>query len=276
MSSYYTNLWLHKGKIYVKGIKNGKPHKEICSYSPYLFLPSKEETQFKTLWGSSVEKMNFNTISEAREFVKRYDDVEGFKFYGLSNWQYAYIYDTFPGNISYSPEQISVVGIDIENKMTHRVDIATSVSTVPNEITAITLRKGNFRYVFGIKDFDETDENMCYYHCKNERQLLIKFIEIWKHLDPDVITGWNVEFYDIPYIVNRIVRVLGEEYAKELSPWAKINPYEVYIKGKACPSYRIEGISVLDYMQLYKKFTYKPREKYTLDFICQEELNEEK
>lgn len=272
----YTNVWLHKGKIYVKGIKNGRPHKEICSYNPYLFVPSKEETQYKTLWNSPVEKMNFNTIREAKEFVKQYDDVEGFKIYGLSNWQYAYIYDSFPGHINYAPEKISVVALDIENKMTHRVDIATSVSTVPNEITAVTLRKGDHRYVFGVKEFEETDDNMTYYHCKNERQLLIKLIEIWKYLDPDVITGWNVEFYDIPYLVNRIVRVLGEEYAKELSPWGKINDYEVYIKGKPCPSYRIEGISVLDYMQLYKKFTYKPREKFTLDFICQEELGESK
>lgn len=134
----YTNVWLHKGKIYVKGIKNGRPHKEICSYNPYLFVPSKEETQYKTLWNSPVEKMNFNTIREAKEFVKQYDDVEGFKIYGLSNWQYAYIYDSFPGHINYAPEKISVVALDIENKMTHRVDIATSVSTVPNEITAVT------------------------------------------------------------------------------------------------------------------------------------------
>jgi len=273
---FYTNIFLNKGRIYAKGVKAGKPHKEIYSYSPYLFVPASTETQFKTLDGKYVEKKNFNTMYDARQFIKQYEDVGGFSIYGLSTFQYAFIYDNFQGTINYEPENISVVGIDIENAMTRRVDIATSVTTVPNEITCVTLRKGNMRYVFGVKDFEETNENVVYYRCKSEREMLIKIIEIWKYLDPDVITGWNCEFYDIPYLVNRIIRVLGEKFAKELSPWGKLNQYEVYIKGKPCPSFRIEGIAVLDYMQLYKKFIYTPRESYRLDFICQEELGEKK
>jgi len=273
---FYTNVWLHRGKIYTKGVREGKPFRETSAYSPYLFVNSPVETQYKTLDGKYVDKKNFNTIREARDFVKSYSDVSNFPIYGLTQYQYTYIFDNYKGMIEYDPELISVVGLDIENSMKNRVDIATGVTTTPNEITAITLRKGIHRYTFGVKEFTEHQDDLTYYHCKNEKDLLLKFIQVWKLLDPDVITGWNVEFYDIPYLVNRIIRVLGERHAKELSPWGNLIAYEVMIKGKLCPSYQLAGISVLDYMQLYKKFTYKSREKYTLAHICEVELGETK
>lgn len=273
---FYTHCWLNRGKIYLKGIKNGKPHRQIVNYSPYLFVPSKTESQYKTLQGKNVDKINFNTISEAREFMKQYKDVDGFEIYGLTNFQYLYLYDNFPGQINFDPSAVSVVGLDIENAMTNKVDMATAVATAPNEITAITLSKDGHRFVFGCKDFVPHQENITYIKCDNEKQLLRRFIKMWQTLDPDIITGWNVEFYDIPYLVNRILRVLGEDAVKELSPWKNITPYEVVIKGKAAQSFTLNGISVLDYMQLYKKFVLKPRENYKLDYICQVELDEAK
>jgi DNA polymerase elongation subunit (family B) len=112
--------------------------------------------------------------------------------------------------------------------------------------------------------------------CHSEKDLLRKFIKTWQYLDPDIVTGWNVEFYDIPYLVNRIARILGEDAVKDLSPWKTITAYEVVIKGKAAQSFTLNGISTLDYMQLYKKFILKPRESYRLDYIAQVELEEAK
>lgn len=272
----YTNVYLNRGKIYLKGIKNGKPHREIINYAPYVFVPSKLPSQYKTLQGANVDKVNFNTISEARDFIKRYKDVDNFEIFGLTNFQYLYIYDTFPGQINFDPAAVSVVGLDIENAMTHKVDIATAITTVPNEITAITISKNGHRYLFGTKNFEPHQENLTYIKCENEKVLLRRFIKMWQTLDPDVVTGWNVEFYDIPYLVNRIIRILGEDVARELSPWKNITPYEVVIKGKACPSFTLNGISILDYMQLYKKFILKPRENYKLDYIAAVELDEQK
>ena len=114
---FYTNIWLNRGKIYAKGVKNGRAHKEICSYSPYLFTPTQSKTQFKTLDNRYVEKKNFNTISQARQYLKTYDEVEGYPIYGLPNFQYMYIYDYFSGTINFDVDKISVVGLDIENKM---------------------------------------------------------------------------------------------------------------------------------------------------------------
>ena len=147
---FYTNVYLNRGKIHVKGIKNGKPHRDIVSYAPYVFLPSKDETAYKTIDGKYVDKMNFNTIPQAREFIKQYKDVDGFHIYGLTKFEYLYLYDMFQGQVSFDPSAVSVVGLDIENTMTHKVDMATAVQTAPNEITAITLSKNGKRYVISM------------------------------------------------------------------------------------------------------------------------------
>jgi DNA polymerase elongation subunit (family B) len=261
----------------VRGIENGKPVKKVVEYKPYLFIPTKNESKYKTLSGDTVGRMNFDSVTEARDFANQYEDVGGMPIYGMTNYLYTFIFDTFRGEIKYDPALISVCSLDIETKVGQE-DIATSIQTTPNEITAITISRNGLKSVFGCGDFVSDDENVTYYRCKDEKALLTAFLEIWNSSEyrPDVLTGWNIEFFDVPYLVGRIAKILGEEATKKLSPWGLIRPYDVEVKGRKVTSYEIKGVSVLDYLALYKKFTYANQEKYSLDHIAMVELGEKK
>ena len=93
---------------------------------------------------------------------------------------------------------------------------------------------------------------------------------------PDVITGWNIQLYDIPYIAKRIRRVLGEKLMKRLSPWGLVSEGETYIMGRRHEVFDVGGVTQLDYLDLYKKFTYKAQESYRLDYIAEVELGQKK
>ena len=117
---------------------------------------------------------------------------------------------------------------------------------------------------------------MDYLEFKTEVGLLKAFLHFWISNFPDVITGWNVQLFDIPYIIKRIERVIGEKESKMISPWKSILYREIYIKGRKQIAYDISGISCLDYLELYKKFTYTNQESYRLDHICSVELGAKK
>ena len=274
---FYTSVIQNKNKMLVRGIDNGKPVKRIYDYSPYLFVPTKKESKFRTPTGQPVGKMDFPSIWEAKDFIKQYESVEGMPIFGMTNFLYSFIFDMFKGEIKYDPSLVSVCSLDIETKMGEE-DIATAIQTTPNEVTAITLGRNGKKTVLGCGDFVTDDPNINYIKCKNEFHLLQVFLEIWNSVEysPDVVTGWNIEFFDIPYLVGRIIKILGEEAVKRLSPWGQIRPYEVEIKGKRVTSYEMKGVSILDYMALYKKFTYQNQESYRLDHICFVELGEKK
>ena len=276
---YYTSVLLNKGKVYVRGIENGKQKSQIVDYAPYIFLNAHQATGYKTVYGLDVQRKDFKNITEAKNFIKEYEDVEGMDIYGLTNFPYVWMYDTFKGEIQYDAKDISVTSLDIENSMAIPCDIATAIVETPNPITAITISRNGHTASFGVKDFDSTGlENFTYYKCPDETHLLMTFVSIWNspEFSPDIITGWNVEGYDIPYLVNRIIRVLGEDYAKRLSPWGVLRDHEIEVKGKYISSWNILGVTVLDYMVIYKKFIMQKQEKYSLEHIAMVELGKGK
>lgn len=278
MNRFYTNVLQRGNTIFVRGYEDGKPFARKEYYKPYLFVPSKlQDSKFKTVHGDIVDKMEFDCIASAKEFANDYDSVSNFEIFGQTNWTYNYIFDNYRGEIKYDPSVISVCSLDIETEIGEE-DIATSIQTTPNEVTAITISRSGKKTVLGCGEFVTDDPTVNYIRCKDEIHLLRVFIEIWNSIEysPDVVTGWNVEFFDIPYLVGRIVRLLGESEAEKLSPWNMIRPYEVEIKGKRVTSYELRGIAILDYMALYKKFTYSNQESYRLDHIAAVELGERK
>ena len=106
--------------------------------------------------------------------------------------------------------------------------------------------------------------------------VLADFIDHWKECDPDIITGWNVRFFDLPYLYNRIKSVLGEKEANQMSPWGKVRPREIYVGGRKKEFFEFDGITTLDYYDLYDKFTFTKRESYKLEYIASVELGEGK
>ncbi len=269
---FYTNFFSRGKNIYVRGFDLGLRFEEVIEYEPYVFL-EKKGGSYKTIDNKSVEKLQFQNMREAREFIDNNKEIVNRKIYGLTNFSYVYIYENYGGEIDYDPKLINIGSLDIECAADEGFP---DISRADKPITAITLRCRNRNYVFGCGEFTSTDPKTFYIQCKDESELLKQFLNCWKVLDLDIVTGWNIEFFDIPYIVNRIKSVLGEDKIKKLSPWGYIREKTVEFRGKENQSYSIEGISVLDYYQLYRKFSFGNQESYKLDFIANIELGENK
>jgi len=273
--NFYTNVTRHRNQILVRGISDGKPVKFSVKYKPYLFVQANAQTEHKNLKGEYVGKMQFDSMSETREFLQSYENVAGMNIYGLSDWPYMYIYDNYKGEIRYDPALISVCSIDIETSIEGGFP---DIEEADKEITGITIGRNGRKTTFGCGEYKEHQDNVQYYKCADESALLLAFLEVWNGslYSPDVVTGWNIEFFDIPYLVNRIRRVLGSDHAERLSPWKMLREYKVNSRGRECICYAPVGIAVLDYIQLYRKFTYTEQESYRLDYIAQVELGEGK
>ena len=260
----------------VRGIENGKPFARKIDFFPTLYVPSKKETsQWSTLDGTVVDEIKPGTIKETRDFVKRYEDVQGFDVYGNTNYVCQYISDTYESDIRFDMDNIRVFAMDIETKTENGFP---DIKLANEEILLISIKDSKTKQitVFGTKPFVHDRDDVVYKTCRDEQQLLKEFIVWWQDNYPDVITGWNTEFFDIPYLVRRIDRELGESMSKKLSPWGYLNERKTFIKGNEEIHYDIQGIAHLDYLALYKKFTYQKQESYRLDYICQEELGEGK
>ena len=273
---YYTNVVVYGNSILFRGIKNGRRMKEEVSYAPTLFLPSKKTSEWKTLFGENLEPMRFKDLKTARDFVKKYEDVENFKIYGNNRFAYAYISENHDELIDWDINDINISIIDIEVGSENGFP-DPYLATEP--ITAIAIRKlsGGMK-VYGCGDFKNSYDDVTYTKCRDEYDLCKKFLNDWVHDCPDVITGWNTEFFDIPYIINRFNKILGEDETKRLSPWNVINMKRFVSKGRDYTSYEILGVSALDYIDLYKWYAPggKSQDSYKLDNIASVELGENK
>jgi len=274
MNKFYTNIHPHKGQLLVRGYENGERVQHKVDFKPYLFINSRTgNTKYRTLQGKPVDKLPFDSIPDAREFVAKYSGVGGIEFYGITQFQYLYIHEEYPQVIEYDRDLVRVVNIDIEVAADEGFP---SIDRADKPITAITMKHKKTSYVFGCGDFENHDENVQYIKCDSEANLIMKFVDVWRAIDPDIVTGWNIEFFDIPYIVNRTRNVCGESFAKKLSPWEILNERQVTIAGREYTVYDPIGLNALDYMQLYRKFTFVMQESYRLDHIAHVELGERK
>ena len=154
------------------------------------------------------------------------------------------------------------------------------VESAAEEVLLITVQDYSSKQIntWGKGPFQNKQKNVNYRSFTSEYDLLNDFINWWmiESNTPEVVTGWNSKLYDIPYLVRRIDRVLGEKLMKRLSPWGLVTEDETYISGRKHLCYDIGGISQLDYLDLYKKFTYKAQESYRLDYIAEVELKQKK
>jgi len=277
MKNFYTNVQNVGGNILYRGIMDGKRVKQKIEYSPSLYVPSKKkETQFKTLDGQYLDRKLFGNIYEARDYVKQFDGVSGgVKIYGNTRYEYAYIAEQHTEMVEWDQDKILTAIIDIE---------VGSENGFPdpylaNEpITAIAITYiGGQTIVFGCGDYVVQGEEI-YIKCRDEWTLCKKFMEVWTKKCPDIITGWNTKFFDIPYIINRFRKILGEDETRKLSPWFYIKERKTNINGRQLIAYEMVGVSSLDYIELYKWYAPggKSQESYRLDAIAQVELGEGK
>ena len=284
-SSFYTSAFRHGKVIKYLGYENGEKVKFTIPFHPTLFVTNKGNNahDWNSLDGNSVEPIVFGSMSEATDFIKSYSNIPSFKVYGNTNYVVQYINEEFPGEIKWDRNLINVTSIDIETKFG---DGFPEPKLADQEVTAITMKNNidDVYYTFGCGEYDtskalmQTNE-VRYIKCADERELLHKFVYHWSKTSPDIVTGWNCEFFDIPYLINRIKRILGNSREKFLSPWRMIDERETHTGyGQTSLKYEIKGVAILDYMAIFKKFgfTYGPQESYKLDHIANVVLGEKK
>lgn len=275
MSEFYTNCFLRGDRIYVRGYKNGRAYAKKVEFQPTVYVQSQTPSQWMTLDHQTVQEMKPGSIKETRDFIERYQDVEGFAVYGNTNYICQYISDTYLGQeVDWDMEQIKLFTIDIETAVEEGFP---NLKTANEEILLITIQDFVTKKVttFG-KGSYVGDVKVDYYNAHDEVDMLKAFMAFWQNNYPDAVTGWNNNLFDMPYLVKRIERVLGSSSANKLSPWGVVKERNVFIKGKEETSYDIAGIAILDYLDLYKKFTYTKQESYRLDYIAEAELGENK
>ena len=273
---FYTNVEQAGNNLLVRGYEGGRAFSEKVKFNPTLYLPTSNFSKWRTLEGQCVEPMKQGTISDAKETIQRYRDVTNMEVYGNTRYLYQYIAEEYPADqVQFDPKQIRVFNVDIETAAENGFP---DIETADQEILAISLKDSHTGriIVFGARPFDNKDPQVDYLHFRTENGMLQAFLEYWIENYPDVITGWNVQLFDIPYIAGRIDRVLGDRYTRFLSPWRLISRREIYIKGRKQIAYDLPGIATLDYLELYRKFTYSNQESYKLDYICSVELGEKK
>jgi len=272
----YTNIYQYGSKMLVRGYDvKGNQYKRKEDFQPTIFVPSKIPTDYKTLQGNYVASLHPGTMRDTKEYIDRYKDVEGFEIYGNNNFVSQYVSDNFKGELKFDIEKIRIWTIDIE---TSTESGFPNMKTANEEILLITLQDNATKRVvtFGSKPYANADKNVQYRYCINELDLLREFINYWSLNTPDIVTGWNCNLFDIPYLIRRIDSTLGDTYSKKLSPWESIRERTITIRGNEETAYDIHGVAVLDYLDLYKKYTYSAQESYRLDHIAFVELNERK
>ena len=285
-NTFYTSVERYGNNILYRGYENGQRVNHRIPFSPTLYVHTKKsEGDYKSLYGDlRLNPQKFGSMSEAKEFIEMYKDVANFGVYGNTNYIAQFIQEEFPNDITFNISLINIVSFDIE------VDISDGypdVETADKEITSVSYKssKSDKYFLLGRKDFDKTKtitgidpDDIVFVKFDTETAMLSRFIELWKADYPDVVTGWNVEYFDVQYIVTRVKRLFGEEKARDFSPWRSIKATSREMFGKKQSTYNISGISVIDYMDAFKKFGYKygPQESYKLDHIAHTILGEKK
>jgi DNA polymerase elongation subunit (family B) len=274
MSRFYTNVQLAGNMILYRGYENGQQVQSRAHFSPTLYVPSNKKEKHRTLDGEYVKPVKFESAREAREFIGTYEGVEGFKVHGYERFVYQFISQEFPDEVDYNISQMKIYALDIEVQCENGFP---NVEEAAEEMLSITIKDMVTKqyYCWATREFQPPEgvETNIFW---TEHEMLNHFINWWAQNTPDILTGWNVNLYDVPYIARRVNRVLGEKWMKSLSPWNRANEREVYVQGRKNYAYDISGVNILDYLDLYRKFTYSNQESYRLDHIAFVELGQRK
>lgn len=329
--AFYTFCERVGNRIYHRYVgDDNRRYQEIVGEFPIeLFIKGQGED--RSLFGDVLSKVSFDQISDAQDFIKRYEDVT--PVFGQTALAYQFISNKYPGIIDFDFTKFRILNFDIETRFDgmdddEEVRVRMSFSDREEVVTVEHMKtlddvwevwdpvnerwykasespqrnRGGFpaakdadyevltisckvfgsdkRVTFGLKDYKVKNKNQIYTKCADERDLLTKFLGFVRLIDPDIFTGWNIEWFDIPYIINRTKKVLGDEMANKMSPFHAhtkrcLNEYKDRLDPDQV-SYRILGVTILDYYDLYRKYNPTKQESYSLDAISEVELGENK
>lgn len=273
MIGYRNALYLQKQgciRIYSWN-EEGKRIELDVSYEPYIYLDDYNGKEL-SIFGGPVKRRSFNTQYERGLYVKS-SNIKN--IYENLNCVQQCLVDTYWKNNEdddFAKFPLKVYFMDIEAVAKEYGDPSDAAHPI-NVITIYNTLDKTF-YVWGAKPYiNKTGLNVKYVYCSNEVILLRKVLDFIKNDPPDIMSGWNSMGYDNPYTINRIKNILGEDAMKELSPVGNLYPRFFMGKfGREEVQWHIDGISLVDYLDIYKRFCMTNRESYKLDYIGEIEL----
>lgn len=278
---FYTNVERYKNVILFRGYdKKGNRVEREIRYKPKLYVPSQKETKWKSIYGKSLDVIEFESMYAANSYIREYGDISNFEVYGTTNFAHQFLAEMFTKDIQFDMNAVDVTSLDIEISL-EGTEGFPDVEKAENVIDLITVKstKNDRFFTWGLDDFKAPKGmKVKYEKCQDEAELLMHFLDWWALHYPDVVTGWNSDEFDLVYIINRIKRILGDKMAKKMSPWGILNTRTREAYGKTITTYDIGGIVSLDYMQLFKKFgySYGTQESYKLGHIANVVLGDAK
>jgi DNA polymerase elongation subunit (family B) len=280
MSNFYSYAWQYGNNVLVRGVRDGKSFIERQPFKPVLYVRNDQESQFKGLYGENLKPIEFGDNNDCKEFLEKYSQIENYPIYGQTDLTYQYLSTEYPGEINFDLSKLNIQMIDIETTAQHGfpsvdnpIEEILLISMVDNATKKIrTWGSGEWNSVSD----EVNDLDVEYTVCTDEYDLLEKFMKWWVNNYPDIISGWNSKMFDIAYLVSRIDRVFGNDAKNSLSPFNMTRRKVITINNNDTTVYDIKGVSQLDYLDLYKKFTYNIQESYKLDYIAEVELGKNK
>lgn len=260
--------------------ENGKRIKVENSFEPYLYVESLNwdgPGQATSIFNTNLKKISFKNSYERYKFTNETSITRLFHNIGIEQ---QYLIDTFSSTVDspeFSQHPLKIWYLDIEVYAKDEFPTADKAKYPINLITIYDSLEKTY-YTWGLQQYKPKKSNSKYVYCKTERELLLNFLSFMKKDHPDIITGWNIEQFDIPYIINRYINVFDKEKAQEISPVNALFYREAIAEkfGKTLGRWIIYGMSCIDYLEAYRTFTPGEKESYSLNFISELELGEGK
>ena len=268
---FYTACALKGNKVLVRGYRNGERFTDSIVFKPSMYICSDKDSKYRTLNGVKVKRMIFNTLYDCREFIDQYRELEDCPIYGNTDFITQYLMETYPSEVEYNLSQIKVAYLDLECESENGFPDLDS----PNErVNLMSIRISGVTHVISFTPITLPD---CKLHMvSNEKELLKKTFDILAKEGADILTGWNIKLFDIPYIMGRALLYFEEKEIQSWLPFGFLKMRETDIGGKNYKIYEFPGYTILDYMDLYKKFSGTSQESYALQNIAKVELDAQK
>ena len=268
--NFYKNCVEYKGKLFVRGIHEGQEFQEKIDFQPTFFTLTNKNSKHTNLQGQYLQPTQFDSIAKAREFRKSYDNSNS-PIYGMERFAYQYIANEYPEELDWHKDKIKIFTIDIETSCEEGFP---DVDNPVEELLCLTVKNQTNKQIitWGTGDFKTDREDVTYVRCNSEKELIKEFMSFWMKNYPDIITGWNCKFFDIPYLLGRISRLTDNKVIRKLSPWGLVEQKEIIVRGRPKTIFSIMGVAMLDYIDLYQKFIPVSQESYKLDYIGKVEL----
>lgn len=271
---YYTNVYKKGNTLYIREILNGSRITNEVKFQPTIWSTNKPKENVVNGWTDLYNKEVYPIKLGSMGDLYTFKDNN--TVHTSPGPVYQFINEYYPKHIDWDFNDLRIYAIDIETEVENSY---SSPENATERVQLITIEDINKQQIitFGLYPFNNPGiPNLRYVECHDEASLLRNFIAFWSRFYPDVITGWNISNYDMPYLYNRIVQILGEDIADKMSPYHDVYKRTRLIAKKEYHTVDIAGISQLDYLILYKKFTYNSQESYTLGYISSIELGETK